>query len=81
LLENPKCSDVSGCGEWHRPTIRNPAYKGKWKAPLIPNPAYIGEWGPKQIPNPDYFEDFHPNKFTSIVIFSLFSIPLLFSWT
>jgi len=58
---------VSGCGEWQRPTLRNPTFKGKWRAPLIANPAYIGEWAAKKIPNPDYFEDSHPNKFTSIV--------------
>jgi len=57
---------VSGCGEWKKPTKRNPLYKGKWKAPYIDNPAYKGVWHPRQIPNPDYFEDLHPSKLTPI---------------
>jgi hypothetical protein len=29
-IPNPKCADVSGCGTWTRPMIKNPEYKGKW---------------------------------------------------
>lgn len=66
MIMNEKCREISGCGPWRRPTIRNPDYKGVWKAPLINNPAYIGKWEQKRIPNPDYFEDFHPYKFTPV---------------
>ena len=38
MIPNPACK--VGCGEWKRPTIKNPAYKGDWKAPLIDNPEY-----------------------------------------
>ncbi len=58
---NPKCEEAPGCGEWTRPTKKNPAYKGKWKAPFIDNPAYQGIWAPKQIPNPEYFVLDKPN--------------------
>ena len=37
---NPKCEDAPGCGEWKRPTIKNPKYKGKWVRPMIDNPNY-----------------------------------------
>ncbi|KAM0018688.1 putative calreticulin/calnexin, concanavalin A-like lectin/glucanase domain superfamily [Helianthus debilis subsp. tardiflorus] len=60
-IDNPKCEDAPGCGEWRRPLKRNPAYKGKWHAPLIDNPAYKGIWKPQEIPNPDYFELEKPN--------------------
>ncbi|OUC39741.1 calreticulin family protein [Trichinella nativa] len=61
LIKNPKCASAPGCGEWKRPTKRNPAYKGKWLPPMIKNPAYkaylcYGKWKPRQIPNPDYFD-------------------------
>lgn len=54
-IDNPKCEDAPGCGEWKPPTKQNPQYKGKWKAPFVENPAYNGIWKPRQIPNPDYF--------------------------
>jgi len=66
-IPNPKCSDVSGCGKWERPTKPNPLYKGKWKAPLIPNPEYKGPLLPRKIPNPNYYEDKHPHNFKSMV--------------
>jgi hypothetical protein len=44
-----------GCGEWKRPTIRNPDYKGKWFPPLIDNPDYKGPWAPRKIENKNYF--------------------------
>ncbi|POM79727.1 Calnexin, partial [Phytophthora palmivora] len=65
-IPNPKCAEVSGCGEWKRPTKVNPAYKGKFYAPYIPNPAYKGEWKPRKIPNPNYFEDEHPARLDPI---------------
>lgn len=65
-IPNPKCAEVSGCGEWKRPTKANPAYKGKFYAPYIPNPAYKGEWKPRKIPNPNYFEDEHPARMDPI---------------
>ncbi|KAG7382766.1 hypothetical protein PHYPSEUDO_004340 [Phytophthora pseudosyringae] len=65
-IPNPKCADVSGCGEWKQPTKANPAYKGKFYAPYIPNPAYKGEWKPRNIPNPIYFEDDHPARLDPI---------------
>lgn len=49
MIPNPKCIEASGCGEWTRPEIANPAYKGKWFAPLIDNPEYIGVWAAKKI--------------------------------
>ncbi len=60
-ISNPKCEEAPGCGEWTRPTKKNPAYKGKWRAPLIDNPEYQGIWAPQQIPNPEYFELEKPN--------------------
>ncbi|PTB79518.1 calnexin [Trichoderma longibrachiatum ATCC 18648] len=62
-VPNPKCDDVSGCGPWSKPMIRNPNYKGKWSAPYIDNPAYKGVWAPRKIKNPDYFEDKTPANF------------------
>merc|ERR1712144_200674 len=59
-VSNPKCDEVSGCGPWEKPMIKNPEYKGKWTAPYIDNPAYKGVWAPRKIKNPDYFEDKHP---------------------
>merc|ERR1712098_692013 len=41
-----KCDEVSGCGPWEKPMIKNPEYKGIW--------------APRKIKNPDYFEDKHP---------------------
>ena len=29
-VPNAKCDEVSGCGKWEKPTIKNPEYKGKW---------------------------------------------------
>ncbi|EKX37274.1 hypothetical protein GUITHDRAFT_165512 [Guillardia theta CCMP2712] len=60
IVDNPKCK--VGCGEWKRPTIRNPAYKGKWYPPKIDNPDYKGPWAPRKIPNKDWFEDLHPHN-------------------
>ena len=68
LVPNPKCAKVSGCGEWKRPEIDNPAYKGKWSAPFIDNPAYIGEWAPKQIKNKDYEEGVQLAAYDSMYI-------------
>ncbi|KAG1686671.1 hypothetical protein DVH05_006400 [Phytophthora capsici] len=65
-IPNPKCAEVSGCGEWKRPTKTNPAYKGKFYAPYIPNPDYKGEWKPRKIQNPNYFEDEHPARLDPI---------------
>jgi calnexin len=59
-VPNPKCDEVSGCGTWEKPTIKNPAYKGKWIAPQIDNPAYKGVWAPRKIKNPNFFEDKTP---------------------
>jgi len=39
-VANPKCENAPGCGEWSRPTIKNPKYKGKWVRPTIDNPDY-----------------------------------------
>ena len=61
-VPNPKCDDVSGCGKWEKPLIKNPAYKGKWTAPYIDNPAYKGVWAPRKIKNPDYYEDKTPSN-------------------
>lgn len=71
MVPNPKCAQVSGCGTWVRPMIKNPDYKGKWSPPLIDNPAYKGEWKAKKIPNPNYFVDEHPSDFEKIVILLL----------
>ena len=38
-IDNVKCK-AAGCGEWKRPSIKNPNYKGKWAPPLIANPKY-----------------------------------------
>ncbi|KAJ3255999.1 hypothetical protein HK103_005806 [Boothiomyces macroporosus] len=65
-IPNPKCAEVSGCGKWSPPIIKNPKYKGKWTAPLIDNPAYKGEWAPRKIANPNYFEDKSPADFNKI---------------
>jgi len=62
-IPNPRCDEVSGCGKWEKPMIKNPAYKGKWTAPYIDNPAYKGVWAPRKIKNPDYFEDKTPANF------------------
>nr|AFK38191.1 unknown [Lotus japonicus] len=74
-IDNPKCEAAPGCGEWKRPTKRNPAYKGKWHAPLIDNPAYKGIWKPQDIPNLDYFElkkpDFEPIAAIGIEIWTM----------
>lgn len=59
-VPNPKCAEVSGCGKWEKPMIKNPAYRGKWTAPFIENPAYKGVWAPRKIKNPGYFEDKTP---------------------
>ncbi|CAH0049636.1 unnamed protein product [Clonostachys solani] len=59
-VPNPKCGEVSGCGPWSKPNIKNPDYKGKWTAPLVDNPDYKGPWAPRKIKNPDYFEDKTP---------------------
>jgi len=40
VVDNPKCEAASGCGEWKRPTMKNPKYKGKWVRPTIDNPDY-----------------------------------------
>jgi hypothetical protein len=61
-IKNPKCDEVSGCGEWVRPMKANPEYKGKWYAPQITNPEYKGEWSPRKIANPAYFKDEHPTQ-------------------
>jgi len=66
-IANPKCEEISGCGKWEKPMIKNPAYKGKWTAPLIDNPDYKGVWAPRKIPNPNYFEDKSPSDFNKIV--------------
>lgn len=66
-IGNPKCAEVSGCGKWEKPMIKNPAYKGKWTAPLIDNPEYKGVWAPRKIANPNYFEDNSPSDFNKIV--------------
>jgi calnexin len=63
LIENPKCSGISGCGKWSKPMITNPLYKGKWIAPKIKNPEYKGKWSPKMIPNPNYYE---PNPYKQL---------------
>eukprot|EP00850_Spirogloea_muscicola_P010993 SM000066S20468 [mRNA] locus=s66:567993:571870:+ [translate_table: standard] len=55
-ITNPKCTQGPGCGEWTRPTKKNPAYKGKWSAPLVENPNYQGVWAPRKIDNPEWFE-------------------------
>ena len=60
IVDNPKCK--VGCGEWKRPTIRNPDYKGKWFPPLIDNPDYKGPWAPRKIENKNYFVDEHPHN-------------------
>lgn len=65
-VPNAKCEDVSGCGPWEKPMIRNPAYKGKWNAPLIDNPAYKGIWAPRKVKNPNYFEDKKPANFEAM---------------
>lgn len=39
-IDNPRCQDASGCGEWTAPMIPNPLYKGPWRAPLVDNPNY-----------------------------------------
>lgn len=62
-VPNPKCGDVSGCGAWSKPMIRNPDYKGKWTAPYIDNPEYKGVWAPRKIKNPGFFEDKTPANF------------------
>ena len=59
-IPNPKCAEVSGCGKWEKPSIKNPEYKGKWTAPLIDNPAYKGVWAPRKIKNPGFYEDKTP---------------------
>lgn len=59
-IDNPKCKEVSGCGEWKQPTIDNPKYKGKWTPPLIANPNFKGIWVPRKLPNPNYYEDKNP---------------------
>jgi calnexin len=48
-IDNPKCEEAPGCGEWKRPTKRNPDYKGKWSAPLTDNPEYKGSWSPRKV--------------------------------
>jgi calnexin len=50
LIDNPDC-ELSGCGQWNPPKIKNPSFKGKWAAPMIDNPAYKGPWAPRKIPN------------------------------
>mmetsp|Transcript_10021 Transcript_10021/g.30073 ORF Transcript_10021/g.30073 Transcript_10021/m.30073 type:complete len:543 (+) Transcript_10021:66-1694(+) len=60
LVPNPKCKP-SGCGEWKRPQVANPAYKGKWVQAKIDNPAYVGKWAPRQIDNPAYYYDAAPH--------------------
>eukprot|EP00178_Gracilaria_changii_P014145 TRINITY_DN40146_c0_g1_i1.p1 TRINITY_DN40146_c0_g1~~TRINITY_DN40146_c0_g1_i1.p1 ORF type:complete len:635 (+),score=140.81 TRINITY_DN40146_c0_g1_i1:415-2319(+) len=60
LIPNPKCEDV-GCGEWTKPTKKNPDYKGKWTAPLIDNPKYVGPWKPRKIPNEEYYDVPNPS--------------------
>jgi len=62
-VPNSKCDEVSGCGKWEKPLIKNPNYKGKWTAPYIDNPAYKGVWAPRKIKNPAYFEDKTPANF------------------
>ena len=64
-LANPKC-EGGNCGEWKRPTKKNPEYKGKWRAPMIDNPAYKGVWAPRKIDNPNYFEDKTPSNLEPI---------------
>ena len=66
-IPNPKCAEVSGCGKWSPPMIKNPAYKGKWSAPLIDNPKYKGVWAPRKIDNPNYVEDKTPSNFKKMV--------------
>ncbi|KAG2565947.1 hypothetical protein PVAP13_7NG154100 [Panicum virgatum] len=74
-IDNPKCEEAPGCGEWKRPMKQNPAYKGKWHAPLIDNPNYKGIWKPQEIPNPEYFEldkpDFDPIAAIGIEIWTM----------
>ncbi|CAG8552435.1 5888_t:CDS:10, partial [Acaulospora colombiana] len=65
-VPNPKCDEAPGCGEWKRPTKRNPNYKGKWYPPEIDNPKYKGLWAPRKIPNPKFFEDLTPSDFEKI---------------
>lgn len=64
LIDNPICEKISGCGEWKRPMIKNPAFKGIWKKPSIDNPAYIGQWTPRKIANSNYY--YHENPYEHI---------------
>jgi calnexin len=66
-VPNPKCEEVSGCGEYEPPLIENELYQGKWTVPKIPNPAYKGPWKPRQIQNPHYYEDPHPHNFPELI--------------
>ncbi|CAG0892149.1 unnamed protein product [Darwinula stevensoni] len=66
LIENPKCMEAPGCGEWKQPKIANPAYKGRWYPPMIDNPKYKGKWAPRVISNPKYFQDDHPFHMTTV---------------
>jgi calnexin len=59
-IPNAKCGEISGCGPWTKPMIKNPDFKGKWTPELIDNPAYKGPWAPRKIKNPNYFEDKTP---------------------
>lgn len=66
LIDNVKCKETPGCGEWKPSSIPNPKYRGKWSPPTIDNPNYKGIWKPRMIENPAYFEDSNPYKMTPI---------------
>ncbi|XP_078161820.1 calnexin homolog 1-like [Carex rostrata] len=71
-IDNLKCNEAPGCGEWKRPMKRNTAYKGKWHAPLIDNANYKGIWNPSNTPNPNCSElDFEPIKAIGIEIWTM----------
>ena len=66
LIENPKCLQAPGCGEYEPPLIVNPKYVGPWEPPMYRNILYRGKWRPRKMVNPNYFEDKEPYKFAQL---------------
>ena len=66
LIPNPRCEEVSGCGVWEKPMVKNPKYKGVYQYRTIPNPAYRGPWMPRFIPNPAFYEEKAPHNLPAI---------------
>lgn len=68
MVPNPVCEEVSGCGPWEQPVIKNPAYKvnRSMSCYVSVHFAYTlvsqGKWVRPKKQNPDYKGEWHPRQ-------------------